>query len=107
MDSSSDGDTYEQMRAHAAQQWERNCEKFEARIMAVDYSQSPDNRMRPDPSVPWSHPNIVCSECNGTTFYVPRWSVVNGVKERAELVCTQCPNVRVWDWTRMKWLGTG
>ena len=100
--------TYDELAAERRREWER------AQRVAADQndaerariSQMPDVVNRPNPAIPWSFQGLVCPtpDCGGTAFYVPKWVTINGVKYRAEVVCTMCKKYAVWDWNERKWI---
>lgn len=97
--------TYEEIRAERAKEWAtaqslaaKSLEKFHAEIASM-----PDVKNAPDSTRPWGHAGIECG-CGSEGFRVTRWTTVNGVRHRAELVCLACQHVETWDWTEKKWL---
>jgi hypothetical protein len=102
--------TYEDLRAEASRKWAATQAQHEARLeqMAQEFSNSPDVRLRPDPSVPWSYAGIVHVCEQGTpseAFYVERWVTVNGLRHRWEGRCAGCQARLCWDWSLNTWLG--
>jgi hypothetical protein len=99
--------TYEQLAALRAEEWATAQRTMAKNIADLHASivQMPDVAGAPGPNVPWSHPDIMCP-CGEMTFLVPRWVTVNGVRHRAELVCTGCKCTGTWDWSLKSWLPT-
>ena len=98
--------SYQDLVQEHAQHWievgQIREEKF--RDMQAQIQQMPDEQMRPDPRVPWSHDGIRCAGCGQDQFLVSRWVTVNGVRHRFLGKCTACHLEDVYDWGLNAWL---
>ena len=57
----------------------------------------------PLPSV-LTTPDMTCPTCAHVNFVVLRYGCVNGVRDKMDLVCQQCGEVRTWNWSEGAWV---
>ena len=99
--------TYEELRAERDVEW--RSKQVIAQQQLKDLHETlirmPDVRDAPSPDIEWSHPDIFCAEDAGKYFRVTRWVTVNGLRYRAEMVCSSCGHLDTWDWNDRKWMG--
>lgn len=99
--------TYEELKVQRAAEWSA-AQAVAGKLMADLHAQiaaMPDVRDAPSPDVDWTHPDIFCAEDAGKYFRVKRWVTVNGIRHRAELVCSSCGHRDTWDWATQQWMG--
>lgn len=101
-----EGADHDALTREAGEKWRQiaHIRQREQDEMQKKLQDMPDVRMRPEPEQTWGHPGIK-HRCGGVKFKALRWVTVNGIKEKAELLCLKCKQTETWDWLSKTWIG--
>lgn len=97
--------TYEQLQQEAADRWKDAANSHASRMRTTQeqIANSPDVLNAPLIGSQWANELVRCP-CGGHVYTTMRYSCVNGIKHRTEVLCVTCRQRSTWDFGLNTWL---